>query len=541
VFVVGFNTAESRDETVIMAGRAGDSGSDMGGNSGSGSGSASEGPRDIEEARRLLAQVSAEEVGQGVTVGVLLLQKSSAGEFKKRFTMNYGEKIGFKRVKVLPALDPYLVVHLSPRSALDLQRVIDSEDKDELLKKLSPFEFFAGVRMAHDIFGFEDCRLSPTISDDNAQTAPFTFAEVFAGIGGFRLGLEAGLGGRCAFASELDAAARSTYALNFGTDGLLGDVTDLYAHQFPDHDILTGGFPCQSFSDRGEQKGLDDPRGQLYTELVRILIAKQPRAFLFENVASLVTMTGGKRNRVHETEQEGLVVGRTFRTILEAFEVCGYNVSHHIIDARHFVPQHRERVYIVGYRRDLGVLANGFGWPEAEADLLRKAGVTFPSQGGSKDLVSASASRVRDILEDEELLDPKLTLTAAQWARVQASQADATDQWRRLGGNARSRLIDLNGKAPTLTSGYKNAASVSTRFVSETKSGMERSIPRFLSPRECCRVMGFPEDFQIPQASRGGEQNLFYKQIGNAVCPPVIKAVGEIIIRHLQCGDKTSS
>jgi DNA (cytosine-5)-methyltransferase 1 len=198
-------------------------------------------------------------------------------------------------------------------------------------------------------------------------------------------------------------------------------------------------------------------------------------------------------------------------------------------------------VYIVGYRRDLGVLANGFGWPEAEADLLRKAGVTFPSQGGSKDLVSASASRVRDILEDEELLDPKLTLTAAQWARVQASQADATDQWRRLGGNARSRLIDLNGKAPTLTSGYKNAASVSTRFVSETKSGMERSIPRFLSPRECCRVMGFPEDFQIPQASRGGEQNLFYKQIGNAVCPPVIKAVGEIIIRHLQCGDKTSS
>mmetsp|Transcript_17909 Transcript_17909/g.33675 ORF Transcript_17909/g.33675 Transcript_17909/m.33675 type:complete len:527 (-) Transcript_17909:88-1668(-) len=491
----------------------------------------------IDDARRLLASIARTEAGQGVTVGVLLLEKTLAGAFKRQFLSSLGLKVGFKRVKVLVSLDPYLVVHLSPRSALDVQRVFNAESSERILESLPRFEFFAGVRMADPVFGFDDCRLPVTTVGPPANQS-FSFAEIFAGIGGFRLGLEEVLGGRCAFACEIDAAARTTYALNFGAEGLLGDVTDLYGHQFPDHDLLTGGFPCQPFSDRGARQGLDDPRGQLYSELVRILIAKQPRAFLFENVASLVTMAGGKRNRIHESEEDGLVVGRTFQIIVDAFRACGYDVSHHIIDARHFLPQHRERVYIVGFRCDLGVPAGGFGWPEAEAELLRVAGLSGPSTDISGELQSADRSTVQDILEEDDTLDTGLALTAAQWARAQASQEGSEDQWRRLRGRSRSRIINLQGKAPTLTSGYKNAASVSTRFVNQYKDGRQRELPRFLSKRECCRLMGFPESFCIPVETRGGEQNLFYKQIGNAVCPPVIKAVGELILQRLQLVEK---
>ena len=480
---------------------------------------------------------------------MILLQKTHAGEFKKQFLAKHGNKVGYKRVKTLPAIEPYLVVHLSARSACDVQSAISSSSSSgssggggcsyggsssheygEGVCGHIPFEFFAGVRMADPVFGFPELLCLPiqnSSSDNSSNTSDasspssspsFTFAEVFAGIGGFRLGLEGaqGLGGRCVFASEIDEAARSTYQLNFresssaspscSGSSLLGDVSDYYAQQFPDHDLLTGGFPCQSFSDRGEQRGLDDARGQLYTELVRILQCKQPRAFLFENVASLVTMAGGKRNRLGESEEEGLAVGRTFATILAALRGCGYSVSHHMVDARHFLPQHRERVYIAGFRRDLGVSAvGGLGWPQAETELLRRAGCTPDTDTGTgtgtAPLLSASSSTVRDILEEEHCVDPSLTLTAAQWSHVQHSQQrEAHKQqqwvakqahqrgggegggeggegernggvWRRLGGRQRSREIDLDGKAPTLISGYKNHASVSTRFVYQQRDG----------------------------------------------------------------------
>lgn len=250
----------------------------------------------------------------------------------------------------------------------------------------------------------------------------------------------------------------------------------------------------QSFSDRGEQLGLDDPRGQLYTELVRILAVKQPKAFLFENVASLVTMSGGKRNRVGESEQVGLQRGRTFSTILSALEACGYYLSHHIIDARHFLPQHRERVYIVGYRRDLGVF-EGLPWPAEEASLLSAAGGGFTSEDCLR--LSASAQTVADILETSPAAD--LSLTPAQWSRIQSQHGGeaGSGRWRRLPKGGRSREIPVHGKAPTLTSSYHTPASVSTRFICHHADGSPLLLPRFLSPRECCRLMGFPENFKV--------------------------------------------
>ena len=160
---------------------------------------------------------------------------------------------------------------------------------------------------------------SSSNTDKVVTTDRFKFIEVFAGIGGFRLGLEA-IGGRCVLASEIDEDAQYTYKLNFNDtsdnststgntnhgvykDVLIGDISEHPAEEFPSFDILTAGFPCQSFSIRGDQRGLEDPRGQLYMELVRILKAKKPSSFLFENVSRLVTHNGGKMYKRGESRE----------------------------------------------------------------------------------------------------------------------------------------------------------------------------------------------------------------------------------------------
>lgn len=214
------------------------------------------------------------------------------------------------------------------------------------------------------------------------QPCPFTFIDLFAGIGGFRIAFE-DAGGSCVFASEWDALAQQTYAANFGHCPA-GDITQIDENAIPDHDILTAGFPCQPFSIAGVSKhnalgnahGFDHAtQGTLFFDVERIIKARQPAAFVLENVKNLLN---------HDK-------GQTFRVIRQTLEdKLGYQIYFKVLDAKTLVPQHRERIYIVGFREP-----TQFAFPVLPDCRLR----------------------VRDILEDA--VDPKYTLTDNLWQYLQ--------------------------------------------------------------------------------------------------------------------------
>lgn len=333
------------------------------------------------------------------------------------------------------------------------------------------------------------------------------------------------------FASEIDDEAEKTYAENFGSADSIGDITGHYACELPPHDILTAGFPCQSFSVRGDQKGLEDPRGQLYQELVRVLAFSQPKSFIFENVANLVVINGGKRGNysVPQTPDE---MGSTFAMILSDFEKTGYNISWKIVNSRHWLPQNRERVYIVGFRSDLNINPSvSFDW-----DLNRKDPIynTAPGKG--------IFSIVRDILEPDDAEDiARCVLTKSQHEKI--SSIDFLKKSFPLDASrgamtGQENWINLDGKSPTLVSGYRNVSSFSTKYVFHNLDGSLRALPRFFTHLECRRIMGFPDSFKVPESSH---YNSFYKQIGNAVCPPIIHAIGAEVLRLLRANSSFTS
>ncbi len=196
----------------------------------------------------------------------------------------------------------------------------------------------------------------------SAKEAAFSFTELFAGIGGFRLGLEE-IGGRCVSANEMDPYAASIYRRHFARSAqhlddhhepmIEADILDVCARLDVPHDVdvMTAGFPCQPFSSRGTRRGLADDRGQLYREVVRMLRGSRPKSFVLENVMGLVTLGGGGggRGRWKERGEAGAVLSH----MLEEFEKCGYTISWEVCNGRHWGPQNRERVFIVGIRNDL--------------------------------------------------------------------------------------------------------------------------------------------------------------------------------------------
>ena len=375
-------------------------------------------------------------------------------------------------------------------------------------------------------------------------TAKFTFVELFAGVGGFRLGLEK-LGGSCVLASERDEMACAFYRRHFGATGELveGDILDVVSSDFPENgfDLLTAGFPCQPFSARGKKKGLDDDghRGQMYQELVRILRAEQPSFFLFENVVGLVTMDGGKRivpdgvssDEKYSTEH-AFEAGRTMKIILDAFRSCGYKVEWNVVNCKQFCPQHRERVYFVGSKLELNC-------PDVTWENI------YPTHNTGKLL--------RDFLEEDPWNSPHVRgceLSDAQWEMVQrkCGAETATDAVAKVG-----LKID-EPSAPTLISSYKTPASMSARFVAEEADGTIRDgnprNPRFLTPVEFRRIMGFPETFEVtsPMAAssdqEGSDQIVdghIYKVLGNAVVPSVIEALGREMLRLMEEVERQSS
>jgi len=344
------------------------------------------------------------------------------------------------------------------------------------------------------------------------QSPKFTFVELFAGIGGFRMGLEQ-IGGSCVLASEKDEVARAIYRRQFGSYDLVeGDMLDIVSDDFPSNgfDILTAGFPCQPFSLRGEQKGLDDDghRGQMYQELVRILMEERPPYFLFENVVGLVTMEGGFAS--HSNGEHKFQAGEVMERILSAFRECGYKVEWHVVNSKHFVPQYRERVFFVGSLLELEC-------PDMNWDNI------YPPEHCKPPIL-------REFLDKDHATSDAVAeceVSARQWEKIQKKYSDATKTAR----------LKVEAYAPTLISSYRNPSSRSTRFVMEEADGTLRHgnplRPRYLTPRECCHIMGFPNDFDVSPPYEG-EIGHIYQVLGNAVVPPVIEAIGREMYRLME-------
>ncbi|MEA5077662.1 MAG: DNA (cytosine-5-)-methyltransferase [Anaerolineaceae bacterium] len=309
----------------------------------------------------------------------------------------------------------------------------------------------------------------------------YKFIDLFAGIGGIRIGFERN-GAKCVFSSEWDSYAQQTYFANFN-EMPDGDITKIDANSIPDHDILTGGFPCQPFSIAGVSKNNSlghehgfkhATQGTLFFDVKRIIEQKQPRAFLLENVKNL-------KNHDH---------GKTFSVIMKTLqEELGYTVFTKIIDGRKLVPQHRERIYIVGFKEKVD-----FQFPEIEDQH----------------------PRIVDILESE--VPEKYTLTDKLWSYLQNYAA----KHRALGNGFGFGLTDINGVSRTLSARYYKDGS-------EILIPQEGKNPRRLTPRECARLMGFDDSFKIVCSDTRA-----YKQFGNSVVVPVIEKIAEQIIRCLQ-------
>lgn len=335
----------------------------------------------------------------------------------------------------------------------------------------------------------------------------FTFIDLFAGIGGMRLGFEAA-GGRCIFTSEWDQHSRKTYQANFQCDHeVAGDITKINAQDIPSFDVLVAGFPCQPFSIAGVSKKnslgrahgfLDKTQGTLFFDVARIIKHHRPKAFLLENVKNLVS---------HDK-------GNTFKVIKEVLEKdLGYQISCRVVDGKGFVPQHRERIFIVGFREDTGFDINRLSFPDPQNGPTLKS-ILHPEDGTEEiedPFICGNIGRV----------NAKYTLTDKLWAYLQRYAAK-----HRAAGNGFG--FGLNGpkdKARTLSARYYKDGS-------EILIKQGRKNPRRLTPRECARLMGFDgqgrEKFVIPVSDTQA-----YRQFGNAVIVPVVTEIAKAMAPHI--------
>jgi len=334
----------------------------------------------------------------------------------------------------------------------------------------------------------------------------FTFIDMFAGIGGIRKGFEAH-GGKCVFTSEWDSYSQKTYKANFPNDDheIFGDITQITdpAEQVPDHDVLLAGFPCQPFSIAGVSKknslGLPhgfecSTQGTLFFDVQRIIEAKRPKAFLLENVKNLVSHDKGNTFKV-------------IRAVLE--EQLGYDVTFKVVDGKHFVPQHRERILIIGFRKDVGFKdAIGDGWKNLNLPSLD----TGPKMGKILHAEDGNESDVDEgrCIDKKGKVQKKYVLTDKLWAYLQAY----AEKHRQAGNGFGFGLVTSKDTARTLSARYyKDGSEI---LISRGKG----RNPRRLTPRECARLMGFGDDFKIPVSDTRA-----YKQFGNSVVVPLIAHV----------------
>lgn len=335
------------------------------------------------------------------------------------------------------------------------------------------------------------------------EGADFTFIDLFAGVGGIRMAFEE-IGGQCVFTSEWDAYAQKTYRENFrDAHPIHGDITKIAASDIPNHDVLLAGFPCQPFSIAGvsKKKALgrshgfaDETQGTLFFDVARIIDAKRPRAFLLENVKNLAS---------HDR-------GRTFDVIMRTLrEELGYHVESRVVDAAHFVPQHRERILIAGFRESVNFDWSVLSLPEKGSRKLRDI---LHRRDGSEPQLAWDEGRFFDHAKNR--VSSKYTLTTHLWDYLQRY----AEKHREKGNGFGFGLVGPDSVARTLSARYyKDGSEILVR------QGVKAS-PRRLTPRECARLMGFPDSFVIPVSDTRA-----YKQFGNSVVVPVVKEAARIM------------
>ncbi len=333
------------------------------------------------------------------------------------------------------------------------------------------------------------------------MTPQIKFIDLFAGIGGMRLGFEE-IGTECVFTSEWDEYSQKTYRANFGDESIAGDLTKIDAEDIPPHDILLAGFPCQPFSLAGVSKKNSlgrahgfacESQGTLFFDVARIIEHHRPKAFVLENVKNLIN---------HDR-------GRTFEVIRRTLvEELDYHVQWRVIDARCFVPQHRERIFIVGFERDCGfsfddvLLPDAAAWPTLGSILHPEDGSEIPEPPYTQPLLG--------------FIDPRYTLSTKLWKYLQ----DYAAKHRAKGNGFGYGLFGPDDIARTLSARYhKDGSEILIR------QGDLRSNPRRLTPREAARLMGFEtadRHWEIPVSDTRA-----YRQFGNAVVPQVVAAIAE--------------
>jgi DNA (cytosine-5)-methyltransferase 1 len=313
-----------------------------------------------------------------------------------------------------------------------------------------------------------------------------TFIDLFAGIGGFRLALDS-FGAKCVFTSEWDKDAQKVYKENF-KDEVAGDITKIKEEDVPKHDILCAGFPCQAFSISGKQQGFDDARGTLFFDVARIVKYHQPKILLLENVKNFETHDHGKTLQ-------------TVKQILEEKTLLnlGYSIFYQVLNASNYgIPQKRQRIYILGFRNDLGI--TNFDFPKPIKTCSKIKDLTLSDKETEKYVIK----RTDIILDDARKIEGNI-------------KGSIINKAFRIGivnkGGQGERIYSENGHAITL-SAYGGGVGAKTGLY------LINGKIRKLAPRECARVMGFPEDFKI---SKSKTQS--YKQFGNSVVVDVLQYI----------------
>lgn len=312
----------------------------------------------------------------------------------------------------------------------------------------------------------------------------YTFIDLFAGIGGFRISLES-FGAKCVFSSEIDKETAKVYEKNYG-EYPKGDITKILERDIPTHDILCAGFPCQPFSISGKMKGFEDTRGTLFFDIARIVNYHHPKIMILENVKNL---------EKHDN-------GQTIKTIVMTLENLNYNVFYKVLNASDYgIPQSRERIYIVCFRKDLKV--NNFNFPNK---LEKKV-------------------MLKEFLENDENLEEFIINRDDITLRNKEEKIGEKNKPIRIGevakGRQGERIYDINGHAITLSADGGGVGAKTGLYLINKKI-------RKLTPKECRNIMGYPKNFKIISSTSKA-----HKQFGNSVVIDVLQYIIKEIINYI--------